>query len=34
MYSNYLFNLEMDPVIPDQLPEGSFLDELLNTDDS
>ena len=32
MHSNYLFNDEIDPVIPDLLPEGSFLDELLNTD--
>ena len=32
MYSSYLTNSAMDPVLPDLLPEGSFLDDLLYTD--
>ena len=30
MSSNYLTNFEMDPIIPDLLPEGSFLNDLLD----
>ena len=32
MFSNYLNVNEMDPVLPDLLPEGSFLDDLLDAE--
>ena len=32
MYSSYLMNSSMDPVLPDLLPEGSLFDDLLHSD--
>ena len=32
MFSNYLTSFEMEPALPDLLPEGSFLDDLLDAD--
>jgi len=33
MYQNNLLNLSVDPALPDLLPEGSFLGDILSLDD-